>query len=97
MGVSRQLAGEHAKNRSMLKSACAAAMRYERRDWNAGYGGRLMAHAIIWASLLVGASLIVSSTDASVGTGLMLISVMTALWWVSEQVHRHALRQGSPR
>ncbi len=97
MGESAQLAGEHAKGRSVFKSACAAAMRYERRDWQAGYRGPLMAHAIIWASLQVGVSLIVSSSDASVGTGLLLISLMTAMWWGSEQILRRALRQGGPR
>ena len=97
VGPSKQLAGEHAKNRSMLKAACAAAMSDERRDGNARYRGPLMAHAIVWASLLVGTSLVVSATDASLGSGLMLITIMTALWWASEQILRRALQQGGAR
>ncbi len=92
LGAGSELAAEHAKNRSLLGSACAVAARHERAE-SRGQGGLLMAHAIIWAALILGTSLILSKTDAGAFRSLLLtVVLLPTCWWASEQVLRRALR-----
>jgi hypothetical protein len=91
LGAAPELAAEHAKNRNLLQAGCAAALRYE-RSVSPGQRGLLLAHAILWAALILASSLVLSKSAAPATLGYLLIGVLVPSWWASEQILRRALR-----
>ena len=92
LGQGRELAAEHAKNRSLLGSVCAWAARFERAGSSGAGGGLLVAHAFIWAALIVASSMFMSRSLPATTSGWLLCCVILPLWWASEQILRRALR-----
>ena len=97
LGRGPELAAEHAKNRSILGRACAAVARYDRLDSSGGHRGVLIAHSMLWASVMLGTSLVMSKTAASGTLGSLLIVVLIPSWWGSELILRRALRRKTKR
>jgi hypothetical protein len=94
LGPAPELAAEHAKNRSLLQTGCAAAARYERSEPSGKRRGLLVAHAIIWAVLTIASALVWKSAApaASGAFEWLLIGVFVPSWLASEQILRRALR-----
>jgi hypothetical protein len=99
VGAARELAAEHAKNRTLLQTACAAT-RAERGVGGGGARKLLTAHAILWAALMIASSLVLASMQlsseaaAAGATTWFLVGVlMPCCWMVSEQILRRALRR----
>jgi hypothetical protein len=97
LGARTELAGEAAKNRSLLARGCAAAMRYDRSVASAEQRWLFMAHALLWAALMLGTSLIISKSATSRTLGVMLTGALTSAWWVSQQILQRALCQKGAR
>ncbi len=94
LGASTTLASEHAKNRSILKTVCVAAARDERRYSNGRHRNLLMAHAILWAAVILATSIMMSKSKTPDSLSLLLIIILGPCWFASEQILRRALRQG---
>lgn len=92
LGAAPALAAEHVKNRSLLQRACAAAMRYERSGWKREDRSLLLAHAILWAALMLAYSLVAHRAMARDVAVWLLLGVLMPCWWASEQLLRRALR-----
>jgi hypothetical protein len=93
LGPGPDLAAEHAKNRSLLGTACAAAARDERSEPSRQRRWLLLAHAILWAVVILASSAALSKTAAPAAFGWMLSGVLVPIWWASEQILRRALRR----
>ena len=91
LGSESQLAAEHARNRSWLARVCA----YERRNSKGMRSDLLIAHAVIWASLILATSLFLSKSTTRNTTSLMITLVFVPMWLASEQILRHAMRRTS--
>lgn len=95
LGATPALAAENAKNRSLLETGCAVA-RDERAPSVTGRAGThrrlLLAHAVLWASLMIGASLLMSKTSMATAFSLLLILALGPAWWASDRIVRRALR-----
>ncbi len=86
LGSAPELASENAKNRSLLATVCAS-------ERGRGPQGRfLMAHAIVWAAVMIGSALL--SIAGPMGYIFLLICVLVPSWWASEQILRRAVRGG---
>jgi hypothetical protein len=92
LGPAPKLASEHAKNRSLLKAVCAAVTRDERRV-PSDQRWLLVAHAILWAALVIATSLVLSKTATREASEWMLIVVLIPCWLASEQILKRALRR----
>lgn len=95
LGPEPELAAELAKNRSVLEAGCVAAARYERAVPSARHRGLLVAHAILWAAVIIAAALVMTKTAAPRAFGWLLMVVLVPSWWASEQILRRALRTQS--
>ena len=95
LGKKQDLSQEHAKNRSLFGTACAAVARYERASGDGPGRQLLIAHAIVWAALMIALSAVLSKAAAPATQGWLLTGVMVPCWWASELVLRRALR-GKP-
>lgn len=93
IGAGPELQAELDKNRSLLATSCDAAARYEGLEQKGRNRSILMAHAIVWASMILGMSLVVSKADAPEMLGWVLIGVMVPSWWASDLLLRRALRE----
>lgn len=93
LGPRPELTAEHAKNRSLLRTGCAMAARYERSGSSGEHRGLLIAHSILWASVMVATSMLMSKPTVSDASGWLLLGVLVPSWWGSEQILRRALRQ----
>ena len=95
LGSGPELAAEDAKNRSVLQTACATAARSE-RGLTGEHRKLLLAHAILWAALILGSSLVLSKTAAPKSLEMLFVSLLIPIWWASEQLLRRALRRPKP-
>ena len=93
LGPGPELSAEHAKNRSILATGCAAVARYERSESRGRHRSLLVAHAILWAAVILASSILLSKTAVPATFEFLLIVVLVPIWWASEQVLRRALRQ----
>ena len=93
LGHGSELSAEHAKNRSLLGTACAAAAGYERLDSGRETALLLLAHALLWAVVILASSVALSKTAAPGASKWLVTSVLVPIWWASEQLLRRALRQ----
>ncbi len=53
----------------------------------------LIGHGLIWAALMLGTSMIVSSRDMGGHFDQLLVLVYIPCWWASEQLLRRAARR----
>lgn len=95
LGARTELVAEAAKNRSLLAQGCAYLARYDRSLARAEHRRTFLAHAMLWAALIMGASLIVSKADTSRTVGLLLMGILAGLWWISQQILQSALGRNS--
>jgi hypothetical protein len=93
LGATPELAAEDSKNRSLLAAACAAAARHERLESSARNRWLLVAHAILWASVIIAVSLFLSKSTLRNTIAMLLVLVMVPSWLASEQILRAALRR----
>jgi hypothetical protein len=89
LGAQPDLAAEAAKNRSLLASACSTA-RHERPA--RAQGPFLITHALLWAALMLGTSLVLSRSRVPNTASLVLVLVLIPGWWTSEHLLRRVLR-----
>jgi hypothetical protein len=94
LGAQPELEAEESKNRSLLGTVCAAAGRYERL--RAGHTGLFLAHALLWAALMLATSAVLSKSSAPQAFAWLLTGVLVPTWWASEQLLRRALRPARP-
>mgnify|MGYP000869452957 CR=1 FL=1 len=95
MGAPKALVAEQAKNRTLRQTVCAL----ETRDANLPSAGRslLLAHAILWAAVILAASILLSKSSASTAFAFLLTGVLVPAWWASELLLRRGLRRtGGP-
>ena len=97
LGPKGELGAEHTKNRSALGTLCAVAARLDGTPTSGGQRGLLIAHGVLWASLILATSILVSKTSARATFGSWLILIYIPLWMGSEQILRRALRNGPRR
>jgi hypothetical protein len=99
LGTPADLAAEHAKNRGPLAKVCRVAAAMDGGTiWSADQRRLLTAHSMIWASMMIATSIVMTaaSLKAAAAVSLWLITVIyTPLWWSSEQLLRRALRRGA--
>jgi hypothetical protein len=89
VGSARELMAEHAKNRSALGTVCQVAARLDGVA-NPDHRPFLLAHAVIWAALIIASSLVLPKAVA-----VWFLVVASPLWWASDQLLRAALRNRS--
>lgn len=89
LGSEAQLATEDAKNRSWLARVCA----YERRYSKGMRNDLLIAHAVVWASLILATSLMLSKSTVPDTISFLITLVFVPMWLASEQILRHAMRR----
>jgi hypothetical protein len=94
LGSVTELTAEHAKNRSAV---CRVAAKIEPPLQYPGHRGPLIAHAFIWASLILASSVMFSKSEAPNLYGYLLTGVCVPLWWVSDRLPRSALRRRTAR
>jgi hypothetical protein len=95
LGPATTLASEHAKNRSLLGTLCAAAARLERGESSAQARSLLMAHAIVWASVMIATALMMKKSAGVQATEWLILLILIPSWLGSEQILRRALRSRS--
>jgi hypothetical protein len=94
LGPAAALRTEHAKNRSVLGRGLAAAARYDRSQGADEHRGLFLAHGLLWASVVIATSLILSKADAPGTAASLLITVaFVPTWWGSQQLLRRAVRR----
>ncbi len=93
LGSAPELTAEHAKNSSALASACQVAAKLDRSGSSPGHRRRLLAHALVWAALIIASSLLLTRAAAPKAYASLLIVIFIPLWWASDQLLRLALRQ----
>jgi hypothetical protein len=94
LGSIPELTAEHAKNRSALGTAWQAAATADCAGSRPDRRRLLLAHALIWAALIIACSLMLTKTEVPEVASLLLTLVFVPLWWVSDRLMRLALRQG---
>jgi hypothetical protein len=98
LGTASALTAENAKNRSALGTVCRVASRLDGPEWTSPeYRRLLLAHAVIWASLMIASAIVLKKTGASQGFVLLLTTLFIPLWQASDQLLRHALRKRHSR
>jgi hypothetical protein len=92
LGSTSELTAEIDKNRSAFGAACQVMAKLEdpvRRDQR----GLMVAHAIVWAALIIATSLVLKRSGASEVDDWLVITVFIPLWLVSDLILRQALRR----
>ena len=92
LGAASALAVENAKNRSRLGTAWAAVVRFECAAARDGHTGLFVAHALLWAAVMLAVPLLLPHGPARQSFGWILCSVLMPGWWASETLLRRALR-----
>ena len=97
LGSRRELAAEFARNRSFAGRGCAIAARLD--DSKPGERKYLIAHAILWATMIVAGAVIAKTSGAGTSSNFqwMLLVILIPGWIASERILRKALRVGSAR
>lgn len=99
LGEAPALAAEHAKNRSLLAAGCALAARLDRYDGpplDRRQHRLVLAHAVVWASLILASSWLLSSSATPDKLALLLIGVQLPCWWACEQILRRSFLPKPP-
>jgi hypothetical protein len=98
LGAASELTAENAKNRSALGTVCQVAAKLDGpASTSLEHRRLLLAHAVIWAALLIASSLVLKKTGASEASALLLTVIFIPLWQASDQLLRRALRKRAPR
>jgi hypothetical protein len=98
LGPASELTAENAKNRSALGAVCQVAAKLDGSgSTSAEHRRLLLAHALIWATLMIASSLVLKKTGASEASVLLLTVIFIPLWQVSDQLLRRALRKRPAR
>jgi hypothetical protein len=97
LGSISDLSAEHAKNRSALGTACEFAQAIERTPAKAEHRWLLISNAILWAALMIAASMVLAKAASPEISGSTLALMMVPLWWASDQILRQAMRQKGSR
>ena len=92
LGSATALAAEDARNRSALSTVCQVASKFERSTSMPQHRRALLAHAVIWASLMLAASIVMKTGGVSRGPSLLLLSIMVPLWSASDRLMQRVLR-----
>jgi hypothetical protein len=93
LGSAPELKAEHAKNRSALGAACQVVAKADRLGASPEYRRLLLAHALVWAAVMIASALVLKKTAAPETFGWLLIGVFFPLWWASDQILRRAVRR----
>jgi hypothetical protein len=94
LGAASELTAENAKNRSALGTVCQIAAKLDGPASTSPQHRRLLlAHAVLWATLMIASSLVLKKTGASQASGLLLTVILIPLWQASDQLLRRALRK----
>jgi hypothetical protein len=94
LGGSPALTAEIAKNRSAFAGVCRIVAKLEGPfPASAEHRRILVAHGLIWATLMIATSLILVTTDAAKSSLVLLIVMYTPLWQASDLLLRRALRR----
>jgi hypothetical protein len=97
LGSVSELTAEEAKNRSALGTVCQVAAKLDGAGVRPDHRGALLAHALIWASLIIATSMILSKSAVRDVYSLLLMVVFVPLWWASDQLLRSVLRRQAAR
>jgi hypothetical protein len=92
LGSAPELAAEHVKNRSALGTVCQLAGKLGDAGLSARDRRLLIAHGIVWATLIIASSFVLTKVAdvPSVSRWLVLVTFVP-LWWASEQILRRAI------
>lgn len=92
LGATPELTAEYAKNRSALGTTCQLAAKLDgpvsRSD-----RGLLVAHAVVWATVVIASALVLKRTTSPEISAWLLIGVFIPLWLASDRILRAALRK----
>jgi hypothetical protein len=92
LGSTTALAAEHDKNRSALGTACQLAAKIDGPLVTAADRRLLMAHAFVWAALMIATAIVLKKSTTNEVFAWLLICVFVPLWLASNQILRRALR-----
>jgi len=93
LGSMKDLAAEHEKNRSALGAACQVAAKIDGPILRPDHRRVLVAHAMIWAAIIIASTLVLKKTTPSEVLSWLLLGVFIPLWLASDMVVRWALRR----
>ncbi len=97
LGSTTALAAEHEKNRSALGTACQIAAKIDGPLVTAEDRRLLIAHGLIWATLMIASALLLKKSTTNEVFTWLLIVVFVPLWLASDRLLRRALRQRPAR
>ncbi|MGH9421910.1 MAG: permease prefix domain 1-containing protein [Thermoanaerobaculia bacterium] len=92
LGSQREISRELDKNRTLLGSICRVAAKLDGAMTNPHHRRLLMAHALIWAAVMIASELLFAKTGSRQISAWFLTGVLIPLWLASEQLLRRALR-----
>jgi hypothetical protein len=96
LGGAPALTAENAKNRSVFGTVCRVAAKLDGPlPTDPEHRRLLLAHAVIWAALMIASSLVLKKTGGSETSGLLLTVVFIPLWQASDRILRRVLRKRS--
>jgi hypothetical protein len=90
LGPASNLTAEHAKNRSV---ACQIAAKLDGPGLSAEHRRLLLAHAIVWTALMIGAAMLTKRLSYD----WLLTTIFISLWLASDQILQRALRHRETR
>jgi hypothetical protein len=91
LGSRPDLVVENAKNRTWWQMTCAGSARADRTPPRPARRA-IIIHAIVWAGVMLAASLLAKRTAASDQASAIVLSLTIAGWILSEQALRYVLR-----
>lgn len=92
LGTAPELTAEYAKNRSALGTACQISAKLD-GPVSSSDRGLLVAHALVWAVVIIVSSLVLKRTTSPEISGWLLIGVFIPLWLSSDLILRATLRK----
>jgi hypothetical protein len=93
LGPADTLATELGKDRSLLAAGCAVAARLEGRDASDRFKGPLLAHALLWAGVVVATALLSPRSEGTKPIEFLILGILVPCWLASEQILRSVLRR----
>lgn len=97
LGLASNLTAEHAKNRSALGTVCQIAAKLDGPGLNAEHRRLMLAHAIIWAALMIAAAMMAKRMAMSDQFEWLMLTTFIPLWLASDQLLQRVLRHREPR
>ncbi len=95
LGAAPALAAESARERPWYRRVGASLARAERGVPPGEPRRLLVAHALVWAAVLIAIALVLRDGGSKAATSYTLLFVLLPSWWGSEQILRRALRTRS--